>query len=122
MKVNPKDKLKTPRIINIINLTRDVEPREQWANRNSYWVLINQIKLLQKYNLPATFLIQYDAMMNIHYQNLLKKLDLRKYEIGMSLEVVQPLVEKAGLKWRGRWGWDPDPNVGMIIGYTPGER
>lgn len=47
-----------------------------------------------------------------------------KTEKGAWFEVVQPLAEKAGLKWRGRdgWAWDYHANVGFLIGYTPAER
>ena len=31
-------------------------------------------------------------------------------------------VEKAGLKWRGRFDWDWAANVGFSPGYTPEER
>jgi hypothetical protein len=34
----------------------------------------------------------------------------------------QPLVEKAGLKWRGRYPWDWHANVGFVTGYMPVER
>src|SRR5690606_21070192 len=34
----------------------------------------------------------------------------------------QPLVEKAGLKWRGRYPWDWHADVGFATGYTPEER
>ncbi len=44
------------------------------------------------------------------------------HEIGGWFEVVQPLVEKAGLPWRGRHAWDWHANVGFSIGYTLAER
>jgi hypothetical protein len=41
-----------------------------------------------------------------------------KHEIGAWLEVVRPLVEKAGLAWRGRPGfdWDWHADVGFTVG------
>ena len=45
-------------------------------------------------------------------------------EIGGWFEVVQPLVEEAGLEWRGRKGfkWDWHSHVGFSVGYTHEER
>jgi hypothetical protein len=56
------------------------------------------------------------------YVDLLKKGLGPEHEIGGWFEVVQPLVEKAGLKWRGRYPWDWHSHVGFSIGYTPAER
>jgi hypothetical protein len=76
---------------------------------------------MKKYSLNGTFLLQYDALMDSRYQNLL--MDLPKdFEIGAWWEIPQPLVEKAGLKWRGRYSWDWHANVGFSIGYSPEER
>jgi hypothetical protein len=77
--------------------------------------------MMKEYKLGGTFLLQYDALMDPRYQNLLKNLP-KEYEVGAWWEIPQPLVEKAGLKWRGRYPWDWHANVGFSIGYTPAER
>lgn len=111
-----------PQIVNIINFIRGVEPRNE--ELNLFEPVANQVRLLKKYDLPGTFLIQYDAMLMEEYVNLLKYEMDEKCEIGGWLEIVQPLVEKAGLKWRGRPGfsWDWHANTGFSVGYTPEER
>lgn len=43
-------------------------------------------------------------------------------EIGGWLEIVQPLVEQAGLTWHGRYPWDWYSDVGLSVDYTPEER
>ncbi|MGC4103745.1 hypothetical protein [Ferruginibacter sp.] len=77
---------------------------------------------MQRYKLGGTFLLQYDALMEPKYQQLLKKLPKNSFEIGAWWEIPQPLVEKAGLKWRGRYPWDWHADVGFSTGYTPAER
>ena len=106
--------------ISIVNFIRGCEPREKMDLTEP---VKNQIALAEKYNLPTTFLFQYDALINDEFLNLVKNCD-DKYEFGLWLETPKPLVEKVGLKWRGREGfdWDWYSNVGMLVGYTTEER
>ncbi|MCM3746611.1 hypothetical protein M3223_04510 [Paenibacillus pasadenensis] len=105
--------------VNIINFIRAVEPR---LEMDLVEPLREQIKLVQSNGLKASWLLQYDAMIEPAYRDLLlKELD-DSQEIGIWFEVVQPLVEKAGLQWRGRYPWDWHTDVGFSVGYTPGER
>jgi len=109
-----------PRIVNIINFIRAVEPRE--PEKDLADPLIHQIELVNQHHLPATWLLQYDALTQGPFVDLLKKGLGPEQEIGGWFEVVQPLVEKAGLKWRGRFPWDWHSHVGFSVGYTPTER
>ena len=81
-----------------------------------------QIQLLKQANLPATWALQYDALINPRYQKLFKEQLGSKDEIAAWWEIPRPLAEKAGLKWRGRFDWDWAANVGFSPGYTPEER
>ncbi|MCD4826043.1 MAG: hypothetical protein K8S55_15745 [Phycisphaerae bacterium] len=109
------------RIVNIINFIRGHESRD--SQLDLLEPVVNQIRLVKQHNLPATFLIQYDAMKQDRFVDLLKgELDREKHEIGIWLEVVQELAERAGLKWRGRSPWDWHVDVGFTVGYTPAER
>ena len=78
--------------------------------------------LLKQYHLKGTFLLQYDALMDSRYQNLLRSLPKDEFEIGAWWEIPQPLVEHAGLQWRGKYPWDWRANIGFSTGYTPAER
>ena len=108
-----------PRIVNIVNFIRGIEPREPV---DLYEPVVQQIRLAHESGLPTTFLIQYDALIQDRFVQLLKKELTDRDEIGAWLEVVQPQVEAAGLKWRGRYPWDWHTDVGFTIGYTPSER
>jgi hypothetical protein len=111
-----------PRIVNIINFIRLLEPRDAAITQDVlYQTVVNQLEMMKKYKLGGTFLLQYDALMDSRYQKLLKSLP-KGFEVGAWWEIPQPLVEKAGLKWRGRYPWDWHANVGFSIGYTPEER
>lgn len=108
-------------IINIINFVRGVEPRD--STLDLVEPVRNQIEILHHNGLPGTFLLQYDAMLRHDISGLFKDCG-NEFEIGLWLELVQPLVEKAGVKWRGRPGysWDWHVNAGSLIGYQSEER
>lgn len=112
-----------PKIINIVNFIRLLEPRDPKITEDVlYQTVVKQVEMMKKYQLPGTFLLQYDALMDPRYQKLLKSLPKASFEIGGWWEIPQPLVEKAGLKWRGRYPWDWRANIGFSTGYTPKER
>ena len=120
---NPADKETSPRIVNIINFIRLLEPRDRRISEDVlYQTVVKQIELMNKYNLGGTFLLQYDALIDPRYQQLLKSLPRDSFEIGAWWEIPQPMAEKAGLKWRGRYPWDWHANIGFTTGYTPEER
>ena len=113
----------SPRIVNIINFVRQCEPRIDWITEEVlYQTVVEQIKIIKQYNFKATFLLQYDALIDPRYQKLMKELPADQFEIGAWWEIPQPLVEKSGLKWRGRYPWDWHADVGFATGYTPDER
>ena len=112
-----------PKIVNIVNFIRLLEPRDPKITEDVlYQTVVKQVEIMKKYNLPGTFLLQYDALMDKRYQQLLTSLPKASFEIGGWWEIPQPLVEKAGLKWRGRYPWDWRANIGFSTGYTPAER
>ena len=112
-----------PKIVNIINFIRLLEPRNQAITEDVlYQTVVKQVEIMKQYDLPGTFLLQYDALMDSRYQHLLKELPAQSFEIGGWWEIPQPLAEKAGLKWRGRYPWDWHADVGFSTGYTPAER
>lgn len=113
----------SPRIVNIVNFIRLLEPRDASITEDVlYQTVVKQLEIMRQYKLPGTFLLQYDAMMDPRYQQLLAGLPKDSFEIGGWWEIPQPLVEKAGLKWRGRYPWDWRANIGFSTGYTPQER
>ncbi|HPD14411.1 MAG TPA: hypothetical protein PLE19_05645 [Planctomycetota bacterium] len=108
------------RIVNVINFIRAVEPREPAPDLLE--PVVNQVRLVREHGLPATFLIQYDAMREERFVKVLKEGLDERHEVGAWLEIVQPLVEAAGLEWRGRFPWDWHAEVDFAFGYTPTER
>ena len=120
--VAPAEKPKS-KLVNIVNFIRLLEPRDPKITQDVlYQTVVKQVAMMKKYKLGGTFLLQYDALIDPRYQKLLKTLPRGTYEIGAWWELPQPLIEKAGLKWRGRFPWDWHADIGFSTGYTPAER
>jgi len=124
IETNAKDKGESaPRIVNVVNFIRQTEPRiDAITDEVLYQTVVEEVKLLNKYGIKGTYLLQYDALLSPAYQKLLKNDVLSGTEIGGWWEITQPQVEAAGLKWRGQYPWDWHANVGFSIAYTPKER
>lgn len=107
-------------IVNIVNFVRDLEPRPG-VDVDLVEPVKQQLRLLHEHNLKATFLLQYDALLDPRFTSLFEGLDDR-IELGIWLEIVQPLVEKVGLPWHGRYPWDWHAHCGFSVGYPPEAR
>ena len=107
-------------VINIVNFIRGWDQRAKFDLKES---VLEQAKLAEEYDLPVTFLYQYDAMVQPEYINMLKDCKA-KTEFGVWIECSRVLIEAIGLKWRGREGfeWDWHSCVDMTVGYTIDER
>ena len=73
-------------ILNIINFVRGCEPRQEM---DLYTPVIEQIKLLNKYDFAGTFLLMYDTLCDDRFIDILKDIN-GKTEIGVWLETVEP--------------------------------
>ncbi len=114
-------------IINIVNFVRECEPRyandyPDYAREYLLDTTKKQIELMEKYQFSGTFLLQYDALIDPKYQELMKSLDPARYEIGIWHEIVQPMTKACGIAWTGRWEWDWHCHCGFPIGYTKEQR
>ena len=103
-----------PRIVNIVNFIRNIEPRsEEITETVLYETVARQAAQLAEYGLPATFLLQYDALINPKYQALMKQALAEGSEVGGWWEITQPHVEAAGMEWRVAYTCDCHANVGF---------
>ena len=112
----------TKKVINIINFVRATCLTDK--NRDLILPVKEEIKLNKQYGFKNTFLLQYDAIISKDYQEIfLSEID-DNMELGLWFECVRPLVEAAGLKWRGKedliWDWHVKP--GFLLAYTNKEK
>ena len=87
-------------------------------------VLKRHIELYNKYNLPATYLLEYDAMVRNEYRRIIEENAGRNSEIGLWLEIVGELALDAAVEWRSERGrsWDHYACPGFIISYSSEEK
>ena len=113
---------KTPTVMNIVNFVRGSEPR--YPDRDLVLPLREEIKLNSQYHLPNTILMQYDAMLRDDMVAAAKSAEQDKTEYGVWFELCRQLVEKCGIKWAGRDGWDWEwfVNPGFLMAYETHER
>lgn len=109
------------RCINIVNFIREIEPR---FTMDMMLPVTSQMELILKHNLPATWLLQFDALVSGPFVPYLKQHMAKNHEVGFWFEMNEKHVKAAGVNWRGRPGyeWDHLPPVAFTIGYTHDER
>ncbi len=112
----------------VINSVCFIRKYGTWNNEEGYAVrlynLKQQIKLNNEYGIRATYMPQFDAMIDDDFLNVIKEEERKGAEIGFWFEVVKPLVEECGIAWRGRdgWDWDFHVNPGFLMAYTLAEK
>ena len=109
------------RVINIMNFIRAEEPREPMDLMEP---VRGQMELIKAHKLPATWLLQYDALVEGSFVEYLKSEMPANHEVGIWFEMNRRLCDDAGIAWRGNpsWEWDYHVPVAYSIGYTPDER
>ncbi|MBE6756999.1 MAG: hypothetical protein E7552_00405 [Ruminococcaceae bacterium] len=111
--------MKKRQIVNIVNFIRGVEPRME---RDLLTPLKEQIRLMKEHRLRGTFLLQYDALLDPCYTDLLLALDPAQFEFGVWHEIVEPQAQACGIPWNGRYAWDWHCHCGFSVGYTKKQR
>jgi hypothetical protein len=109
------------RTVNIMNFVRADEPRTQM---DLVEPVREQMALIKAHSLPATWLLQYDAMVEGPFVEFLKNEMPDNHEVGIWFEMNRRICDDAGIAWRGnpKWEWDYHVPVAYAIGYTPDER
>jgi len=109
------------RAINIMNFIRAEEPREVM---DLITPVREQMAMIKAHKFPATWLLQYDALVEGPYVEFLKSEMPVDHETGIWFEMNRRICDDAGIPWRGNpaWEWDYHVPVAYAIGYTPDER
>ena len=109
------------RCINVVNFIREIEPRFQI---DMMLPIQKQMKIILGNRLPATWLLQFDALVSGPFVPFLKEHMAPNHEVGFWFEMNEKHCKAANVEWRGRPGyeWDHNPPVAFTIGYTEEER
>lgn len=109
------------RCINVINFIREIEPR---FKMDMMLPIQKQMEIILKHKLPATWLLQFDALVSGPFVPFLKEKMAKDHEVGFWFEMNERHCKASDVEWRGRPGyeWDHIPHVAFTIGYTKDER
>ena len=112
------------RIVNFMNFVRQCDPRLENSEEILFETTKQELAIAKEYGIQNTFLLQYDALIDERYINLFQKEADETTELGLWFEIPKPLLDKAGLPWRGRDGWTWDWHIvpGFSMAYTQEER
>jgi hypothetical protein len=104
-----------------MNFIRAEEPREV---TDLIQPVRQQMALIKTHKFPATWLLQYDALVEGPFVEFLKAEMPLDHETGIWFEMNRRICNDAGVAWRGnpQWEWDYHVPVAYAIGYTPDER
>lgn len=102
-----------------VTFVNPVRGRSLWSNK-SLTPLINQYQALQSRNFPATWLLQYDALVDRELVDETKKF-LFRHEKGIFLEVSRSLAEAAKVPYDETVRWS-SPKIVFLSAYSPKER
>ena len=112
-----------PRIVNFVNFVRELEPRIDAITPEVLFETTRQEAIaIHQYGFKGTWLLQYDALIDPRYQDMMREEIAHGCEVGGWWEITQPHVEDAGYTWRGRFPWDWHADKGFAVGYTQEER
>ena len=109
------------RCVNIVNFIREIEPR---FAMDMMLPIREQMQLILSHGLPATWLLQFDALVSGPFSEYLRRNMAPDHEVGFWFEMNERHCRAAGVEWRGRpnYEWDHHPPVAFTIGYTQAER
>ncbi len=109
------------RCVNIMNFIRAEEPREPM---DLMLPVREQMAAIRKHGFAATWLLQYDALVEGPFVEFLKDEMPPNHEVGIWFEMNRRICDDAGIAWRGNpaWEWDYHVPVAYAIGYPPAER
>lgn len=121
-KAVPETNEAAPRIVNYLNFLRQNDYRVPDDINLLYHAASEEARLAREYNLPATFLLQYDALIDPAYQKLMKDSLPEGCEIGGWWEITKPHYEAAGETWPFEQVWYPYDVKDFGIGHSPEMR
>ncbi len=111
-------------VFNVMNFVRACDERFPNYREDLFNVTKKELELVNEFGIENTFLLQYDALCDERYVKLFKENTNDKTELGIWLEIVEPMTSACGLPYESEhnWKWDWHIIPGLPMGYNPEER
>ncbi|MEG0710679.1 MAG: FN3 associated domain-containing protein [Niameybacter sp.] len=114
--------MKKQALVNIYHFIRKSTYNDGVFTWEDFDTLKNEMDILKQHQLPATYALKHDAVMDAQYTRLIKSMVDEKDEIGAWWEITQEMADKAGVTWKGCDVIDLHVKAGYSLAYTPEER
>ncbi len=102
-----------------VTILNPVRNKDLWKDPNISQ-LTSQHNLIQKYNLPSTWLLQYDTLFDPEIVHATQNFSTNQ-EFGVLLEISPALAKQAGVSYAANKPWY-DPSVVFLSGYSRSDR
>lgn len=110
-------------LVNIFNIVRMSHESPSKFYIDDLDTFEKQLIIVKYFNLPATFALKYDALMNEEYRNIIKKYKSDNIEFACWLEVTEHMLDlRENRSHHNNEEYDDRIDSLYIIGYTPRER
>ena len=116
--------MKKNTVINIYNFIRRSHEEPSRFIQDDFDTIKNQIEILKQYNLPSTYALKHDALIDENYQQLLKEYVDEYDEIAVWWEITEELCNRANVQFKGSLSdvFDNRVNSAYCIAYNQEER
>ncbi len=109
-----------------MNFVRTFEPRDAAVEEKLLETARDELRLINEMRLPATVLLEYDALVDERYVELFTKEAGSNIELGLWYEIVEPLTSAIGIPYNSKrgykWDWNIDPGFPMSYDNQTKER
>lgn len=116
--------MKNKQIANILFFSRGITAPDLNPNQlDRYPCTKKQLELMENYDVPFTYLLDYNSLIDPRYKEALSKFP--KCEIGIWFDVVRSLTDKLGIAYhdaRDGFEWDWHCQASISVGYTLEQR
>ncbi len=112
------------KFINTVCFMRSYEYSGKDATQYNLTALNGQMDMYNRFNLPATYLMEYDTLIKEDFRNALNAKRKPEDEIGVWFEITGELARDAGVEWRGKRNrnWDFYVCPGFSPSYSYDEK
>lgn len=114
--------MKKQALVNIYHFIRKSTYNDGIFTKEDFDTLKNEMEILKQHQLPATYALKHDAVMDEEYTKLIKSMVDEKDDVGAWWEITKEMADKAGVTWKGCDVIDLHVKAGYSLAYLPEER
>lgn len=114
--------MKKQALVNIYHFIRKSTYNDGIFTQEDFDTLKNEMEILKQHQLPATYALKHDAVMDEQYTALIQSMVDEKDEVGAWWEITKEMADKAGVTWKGCDVIDLHVKAGYSLAYLPEER